>query len=177
MNKFDGRTIASLRHMESPRPPDPDREIEAVRALARASSVLERSSTELNLAHYRVLSAVASGEERASHVAAKLALGRPAISAAVESLTTRGLLSRFGVDGDHRVAGLRLTPEGQRLLAEVEAEMRERLRDLCRRTPDGDELLESLVWLGRALDERRAERWAQRIHGRAGPAAEPGAAG
>jgi DNA-binding MarR family transcriptional regulator len=154
-----------------------EREIEAVRALARASSVLERSSTELNLAHYRVLSAVASGEERASHVAAKLALGRPAISAAVESLTQRGLLTRFGVDGDQRVAGLRLTPEGERLLAEVESEMRERLRDLCRRTPDGEELLQSLVWLGRALDERRAERWAQRTHGRTGPAAEPGATG
>jgi DNA-binding MarR family transcriptional regulator len=159
--------------------PDTDiaaREIEAVRALARASSVLERSSTELNLAHYRVLAAVDSGEERASHVAAKLALGRPAISAAVESLTQRGLLTRFGVDGDQRVAGLRLTPEGARLLAEVESEMRERLRDLCRRTPDGEELLESLVWLGRALDERRAERWAQRTQS-TGRDAAPGASG
>jgi DNA-binding MarR family transcriptional regulator len=156
------------------------KEIEAVRALARASSVLERSSTELNLAHYRVLSAVASGEERASHVAAKLALGRPAISAAVESLTQRGLLTRFEVDGDQRVAGLRLTPDGERLLAEVETEMRERLRDLCRRTPDGDELLRALVWLGRALDERRADRWAERarsVTSSTGRDAEPGAAG
>jgi DNA-binding MarR family transcriptional regulator len=153
---------------------DAAREIEAVRALARASSVLERSSTELNLAHYRVLSAVASGEERASHVAAKLALGRPAISAAVESLTQRGLLTRFEVDGDQRVAGLRLTDEGARLLAEVETEMRERLRDLRRRTPDGDQLLESLVWLGRALDERRAERWARRTQD---SDATPGTAG
>ena len=154
-------------------------EIEAVRAPARASSVLERSSNELNLAHYRVLSAVASGEERASHVAAKLALGRPAISAAVDSLTQRGLLTRYEVDEDQRVAGLRLTAEGERLLAEVETEMRERLRDLCRRTPDGNELLEALVWLGRALDERRAERWAERAHrlSGTGPDAQPGAGG
>ncbi len=154
-----------------------DREIEAVRALARASSVLERSSKELNLAHYRVLAAVASGQERASHVAAKLALGRPAISAAVDSLTKRGLLTRFGVDGDQRVAGLRLTPEGVRLLEEVETEMRARLRDLCRRTPDGDELLEALVWLGQALDERRAERWAQRTQGQTTRDQAPGTAG
>jgi len=33
-----------------------------------------------------VLSAVASGQERASQVAARLALGKPAVSAAVESL-------------------------------------------------------------------------------------------
>ena len=151
---------------------DADKEIEAIRALARASSVLERSSPDLNLAHYRVLSAIASGEERASHVAAKLSLGRPAISAAVESLTKRGLLTREQVDGDQRAAALRLTAQGESVLAEVETEMRERLRDLCRRTPDGQTLLDALVWLGRALDERRDERWAARAAQRTG--ATPG---
>ena len=138
-----------------------DDEIDAVRALARASSVLERSSEELSLAHYRVLSAVASGQERASHVARRLALGKPTVSAAVDSLTRRGLLARFEVDGDHRAATLRLTEEGEQLLRRVETEMRERIRDLCRRTPDADRMLESLVWLGRAVDERRAERLAR----------------
>jgi DNA-binding MarR family transcriptional regulator len=142
-----------------------DAEIEAARALARASSVLERSSSELSLGHYRVLSAVASGHERASQVAAKLALGRPAVSAAVESLCERGLLTRSEVDEDHRAITLRLTGEGSELLGRVEAEMRERIRDLCRRTPDGDRLLEALVWLGRAIDERRAESLARRSRG------------
>ena len=41
------------------------RAIEAVRALARVVPLLERASTELSLAHYRVLCAVASGDERA----------------------------------------------------------------------------------------------------------------
>jgi DNA-binding MarR family transcriptional regulator len=137
-------------------------EVEAVRALARASSVLERSSNELSLGHYRVLSAIASGEERASHVAARLALGRPAVSAAVESLCERGLLARFEVDGDHRAVTLRLTSAGEELLARVEGEMRARIRDLAGRTPDGDRMLESLVWLGRAIDEWRSERRAQK---------------
>ena len=97
-----------------------DAEIEAARALARASSVLERSSNELSLGHYRVLSAVASGHERASQVAAKLALGRPAVSAAVESLCERGLLTRSEVDEDHRAITLRLTSEGTELLGRVE---------------------------------------------------------
>lgn len=154
-----------------------DSEIEAVRALARASSVLERSSDELNLAHYRVLSAVASGRDRASHVAASLALGRPTVSAAVESLCRRGLLARFEVGGDQRAVALRLTDDGERLLARVEAEMRERIRDLCRRSPDGDRLLEALVWLGRAVDERRAERQAQRSEGGRAAGAQSGSAG
>jgi DNA-binding MarR family transcriptional regulator len=135
-----------------------DPEIEAVRALARASSVLERASDELSLAHYRVLSAIASGQERASHVAARLALGRPTVSAAVDPLVKRGLLERLGVDGDHRVAELRLTAEGEQLLARVEVEMRRRLRDLASLTIDPDRLLEALVWLGQAVDQWRAER-------------------
>jgi len=137
-------------------------ETEAVRALARASSVLERSSAELSLGHYRVLSAIASGQERASQVAARLAVGKPAVSAAVESLCERGLLARSEADGDHRAVTLRLTASGAGLLERVEAEMRERIRDLCGRTPDGDRLLESLAWLGRAVDERRAERRARK---------------
>lgn len=131
---------------------------QAVRALARASSVLERSSRELSLAHYRVLSSIASGDERASEIAAKLALGRPAISTAVNSLCERGLLARSEVEGDQRAVSLRLTERGEQLLEAVEAEMLARMEDLCRRTPDGDRLIESLVWLGRAVDDRRAER-------------------
>jgi len=86
----------------------------------------------------------------------------------VESLSKRGLLVGSEVDGDRRATTLRLTAEGEQLRAAVEAEMRERLRDLCRRTPDGEQLLQSLVWLGRAVDERRAERRARREAARAG---------
>lgn len=139
-----------------------DPETEAIRALARASSTLERSSRELSLPHYRVLSSIASGQERASQVARSLALGKPAVSAAVDALRKRGLVDRVEVEGDQRAASLRLTAEGERLLAEVETEMRARLRDLCGRTPDAQRMLEALVWLGRAVDERRAERRAAR---------------
>ncbi|HWD03755.1 MAG TPA: MarR family winged helix-turn-helix transcriptional regulator [Amycolatopsis sp.] len=134
------------------------REQAAVRALARASRLLERSTGELNLAHYRVLAAIATGDERASRVARRLALGRPAISAAVDALTKRGLVVREDVDADHRATALSLTPEGERLLAETETEMIARITALTARTPDGDRVLESLAWLGRAIDEVMAER-------------------
>ncbi len=74
------------------------RQVDAVRALARATRVLERASGELSLAHYRVLSAIASGEKRASRVAERLAIGKPTVSAAVEALAQRGLLLRSAVD-------------------------------------------------------------------------------
>jgi DNA-binding MarR family transcriptional regulator len=133
-------------------------EIDAIRALARVSRILERASGELSLAHYRVLSAIATGDERASRVADRLALGRPTVSAAVEALSQRGLLSRSDVEGDQRAAALRLTSDGEALLTRVESEMTDRITDLCDRTPDGAQLLQSLGQLGQAVDEFMAER-------------------
>ncbi|PFG56860.1 MarR family transcriptional regulator [Amycolatopsis sulphurea] len=134
----------------------------AVRTLARVSRVLERSTAELNLAHYRVLSAIAGGDARASRVAQRLALGRPAISAAVDALTKRGLVVRSDVDGDQRAIALSLTPLGERLLAETEAEMVARVGALAGRTPDPEQVLRVLGWLGPAIDELVAEHLASR---------------
>jgi DNA-binding MarR family transcriptional regulator len=138
-------------------PPDRDKALEAVRSLARASSVLERASSDLSLAHYRVLSAIAAGDHRATRIAAKLAIGKPAVSATVESLRQRGLLQTSGVAGDNRATALALTPDGEALLQQVEGSLLERMDDLCARTPDGATLIEALVWLGAAMDARRAE--------------------
>jgi DNA-binding MarR family transcriptional regulator len=136
--------------------------VQAIRALARMARQLERSSGDLNLAHYRVLAAVADGDERASRVADRLALGKPTVSAAVESLTKRGLLSREDAADDRRAATLTLTPAGAAALAELEEGMLERLDDLCARTPDPDAVLDALAHLGEALDEVADERLAAR---------------
>ena len=134
------------------------RQIAAVRALARASRFLERASDELSLAHYRILSAVASGDERASRVAHRLSLGKPTVSAAVDALTQRGLLARSDVRGDQRGTTLSLTPDGMALLARVEADMVGRLEEVSERIADPEALLRALVQLGAAIDEVRAER-------------------
>jgi DNA-binding MarR family transcriptional regulator len=133
---------------------------EAVRALARGSRALERVSGELSLAHYRVLAAVSGGAERASLVARRLALGKPTISAAVDALRKRGLLTRStpAEGGDQRVAVLRLTPAGEQVLATAESAMIDRIGGLLDRTPDRDRVIESLVWLGAAMDAHAAER-------------------
>lgn len=138
-------------------PLDPDA-VAAVRALARASRLLERASGELNVAHYRVLSAVASGEERASRVAARIAVGKPTVSAAVDSLCQRGLLAREAAADDQRAVTLRVTDRGRELLATVEAEMVGRIKDLLAGTEGGEALIPSLVWLGEAIDAALARR-------------------
>lgn len=128
----------------------------AVRALTRAARVLEAACAGLSLPHYRVLAAVAEGDERASRLAARLVLGKPAISAAVESLCARDLLSRSVVPGDQRAISLRLTPSGARLLADVEAAMGARLEAVAGQAADRASLLGALALLGPAVDAWRA---------------------
>ncbi|MGC8627896.1 MAG: MarR family winged helix-turn-helix transcriptional regulator [Acidimicrobiales bacterium] len=130
--------------------------LKAVRTLARASRALERASGDLSLAQYRILSAIASGNEQASKVAARLAIGKPTVSATVEVLCQRGLLDRSGAPGDQRAVVLTLTTRGKELLDEAEAKMTARIADLCALTPDPAQVLRSLAWLGDALD--RAHR-------------------
>jgi DNA-binding MarR family transcriptional regulator len=132
--------------------------IAAIRGLARASRLLERASAELNLSQYRVLASIAAGDERASRIADRLALGKPTISATVESLRQRGLLTRTGVDEDQRAAALRLTAEGQAALTTAERTMADRIEALASRTPDPAAVVQVLIWLDGAVDELMTER-------------------
>jgi DNA-binding MarR family transcriptional regulator len=150
--------MADPNDVPTPGESDRSRRVEAVRALVRAARLLERASGELSLAHYRVLAAIAAGDERASRIAERLAIGKPTISAAVEALDGRGLIERRAVTGDQRAVALVLTDHGRDVLARTETEMTARLDDLGRRTDDGAALLDALVDLGRAVDQVLAER-------------------
>ncbi len=141
-----------------PAPDDVARARRVVRALARVSSFLEKSSSELSMAHYRVLSSISSGDERASRIARRLALGKPAISAAVTSLSQRGLLIRADVEGDLRATDLRLTADGEALLRRVETEMIRRLEHVASKAADPAALMGHLEELAPAIEEVFAER-------------------
>lgn len=125
---------------------------DAVRGFARVSRMLENASTELSLAHYRVLSAIASGDERASRIATKLSLGKPTVSASVDALCKRGLLTRSVVGGDQRAVALAVTADGAAALARAEEAMVASVVDLCQRTSDPRRALEAFAWLGPAID-------------------------
>jgi DNA-binding MarR family transcriptional regulator len=132
--------------------------VHALHGLARASRVLERTSSDLSLAQYRVLASVGDGEERAARIAARLALGKPTISATVDSLTQRGLLTRTEVQADQRAAALALTAEGRATLDAVEKDMWQRLQWLAGRTENPTAVIEALAALDKAVDEFLAQR-------------------
>ncbi|HEY5320721.1 MAG TPA: MarR family transcriptional regulator [Galbitalea sp.] len=138
---------------------EPTPAIEAVRALARVSRVVERASDELSFADYRVLAQLSSGEERASRLAQRLALGKPAISASIDSLGRRGLIVRSSVEGDNRATALSLSEEGAELFNRMEGRMARQLELLAERTADGDAVLQALAWLGEVVEVAVAQRF------------------
>ncbi len=135
---------------------------EAVRGLARVARLLEKASGDLGLAQYRVLSALAGGEDRASRLAERFELGRPTVSSAVDALTRAGLVERSPDMADQRAVALRLTPAGLAALEAVEAELGRVVDDLCSRLPSPKEAARTFAALGAALDARADERHARR---------------
>lgn len=130
----------------------------AVRTLARLARLLERSCADLTLPQYRILAMVSGGDERASHLAERLALAKPTITAVVDGLVERGLVSRSAVDGDRRAARIQVTPDGRRALKAAERTMAERIAAVIDRAPDPAGVVAALAALGRALDAASMER-------------------
>ena len=123
----------------------------ALLAAARLARVLDKAGAEFGLAHYRFLTLVAAGDERASRLAERLALGKPAVSAAVGALVAQGLLTRDDVAGDQRAIRLRSPTKDAAVLARTEAAMTARLSALVAAT--GDPVAhQALVALGEAID-------------------------
>ena len=112
--------------MTAPRSGGADR-ARAVRGLALAARSLEQAAGDLTLAQYRVLAFVAAGTERSSLVAEGLALAKPTVTAAVDGLVERKLLTREAVEGDRRSFRLAVTRAGTAALAAAEHSMGERL--------------------------------------------------
>lgn len=125
-------------------------------ALTRASRILERALNGLSLADFRVLSAVAAGEARASRLAARLAIGKPTVSATVDSLVRRGMLRRTAHDTDQRAVELALTAKGDAARDEAERALASVVTQLAAETEHPDAVLASLAELGDGIERRQA---------------------
>jgi DNA-binding MarR family transcriptional regulator len=100
---------------------------DAARAVVQVARMLEHACNELTLPQYRLLVMVASGDQRASRLAGRLALSKPTVTAVVEGLVERGFLARSEVSGDRRAVDLSLTDAGRGALAATDTAMSERL--------------------------------------------------
>jgi DNA-binding MarR family transcriptional regulator len=129
-----------------------------VLTLARLARLLERACTELTLSQYRLLAMIADGAERASQIAGRLAVTKPTVSATIDTLVERGLVSRAIADDDRRALRLQITAEGRAVLGAAERGMREQLDALLIHVDDPQAVRLALGRLGDALDQRREQR-------------------
>ena len=136
-----------------------------MRGLALAARSLEHAAGDLTLAQYRVLAFVAAGTERSSLVAEGLALAKPTVTAAVDGLVERRLLTREAVAGDRRTFRLAVTPDGAAALRTAEHSMSERLDQVLEFSRDPDALLAALG----DLDDALADRMRARLRSQARP--------
>jgi DNA-binding MarR family transcriptional regulator len=127
--------------------------------VARLGRLLENTNdVELSLPQYRVLGLLSTGDERATQLAARVAVTKPTLTAIVDSLVERGYVRRETTDGDRRAVRLSITPEGRDAVQRTGAQLREVLDDVVGRCERPDEVLAALEQLQAALDARWAER-------------------
>lgn len=131
-----------------------DRVRSAVDTLVRLRRVLERCDTGLTLPQYQLLSMVKSGGERSARLAEKLAVRKPTLTAAADSLVAAGLLEREADPGDRRVVRIRITDAGLAALAHAEDALAAAVEPILRETGDGEAALDCFERLGGALDRR-----------------------
>jgi long-chain acyl-CoA synthetase len=101
---------------------------------------------------------VAAGAQRSSLVAEGLALAKPTVTAAVDGLVERNLLTREAVAGDRRSIQLAVTPAGAAALRAAEASMGERLERVLEHARDPEALVLALCDLDDALTDRMQAR-------------------
>lgn len=120
--------------------------------LARLARVLDRAcGKDLSLAQYRALGLIASGSERASRLADTLSVGRPAITVLVDGLVERGWVERVEVEGDRRVAQIRLTPDGEAALRHAERAINGAVEEIIGRCDDPALVRTALAQLAAAV--------------------------
>ena len=140
--------------------------------IARLGRLLENTtSTELSLPQYRVLGLLSGGDERASHLAARLAVAKPTLTSLIDSLVDRGLVARETLDGDRRAVSLSITTTGRKMLSRTAAQLRENLDTVLARCEHPDLVLSALDDLRRSMNAIWAERIADQT------ATEPAAVG
>ena len=128
----------------------------AARTIALLARTLERAAGDLSLPQYRVLALVAAGDERATHLAGRLAITKPSVSAVVDGLVERGYLAREAVADDRRAVRLCVTKAGAAALTTAEDAMADGLEPLLSAVEDPHALF---AGLDQVRDEMRARRF------------------
>ena len=128
------------------------------RALSYLARVLEVALADagLSLPQYRLLSYLSQGSSAASPAARQLATSRPSVTALVDGVVAKGLVTRLPDSSDRRRITLALTPEGYAVVERADAAATARLTGLAGHLAP-DDAARALGALTLWLDALRAE--------------------
>jgi DNA-binding MarR family transcriptional regulator len=126
----------------------------AVRVLARLHRLLESVDSGLTLPQYRVLAALAQGGVRSAHLAERLAVRRPTLTAIADGLVAAGYAERESEVGDRRVVRLIATDAGRAVLASADAAYLAKLDPLLGEIRNPECFIADLLAVGDAFDAR-----------------------
>lgn len=126
---------------------------QAVRVLARLTRTVEQAcqKSELSLPQYRLLLFIAAEAQRAGELANQAAVSRPTLTALVDGLEAKGLVTREPVSGDRRGIRLEVTQAGQEALKTTEKLLTTRVSGLVAGAEEGDRLIDGLIAVGDVL--------------------------
>jgi DNA-binding MarR family transcriptional regulator len=127
----------------------------SVLTLARLFRVLENTrDVGLTISQYRVLALLSGGDERASRLAAKLAVTKPTVTSVIDSLVERGYVTRVASPDDRRAVTISITPQGRAAATASGAAFRATFDEVLRHCADADAVLAAIDQIGGALDAR-----------------------
>jgi DNA-binding MarR family transcriptional regulator len=135
-------------------PSEDEMRVGAVRVLARLHRMLEVADSGLTLPQYRVLAAIAQGGVRSAHLAERLTVRRPTLTAIADGLVAAGYACRESEAGDRRVVRLHATDAGRAALARADEAYLARFDRLLAELPHPEQLIDGLLKAGDALDAR-----------------------
>jgi DNA-binding MarR family transcriptional regulator len=128
--------------------------VAAVRVLARLYRLIESVDAGLTLPQYRVLAALSQGGVRSAHLAERLAVRGPTLTAIADALVAAGLAARESEPGDRRVVRLCATGAGEAALRHADQCYLAKLEPVLDAVDHKDRLVKDLVAVGAVLDER-----------------------
>jgi long-chain acyl-CoA synthetase len=121
-------------------------------------------AVDLTLPQYRILGLLDESSAASSHLAERLAVRPPTITAVVDGLVAKGLVERHPVAGDRRRVDHVLTAEGHRLLDRADTAIDERLHGITDAMDDpaaAEEAIRGLASWRRAFVAYSRARWGQ----------------
>ena len=119
-------------------------------------------TVDLSLPQYRILGLLDESSAVSSHLAERLAVRPPTITAVVDGLVAKGLVERRTVEGDRRRVDHVLTDTGHRVLEAADAAIDARLHEITDALGDpaaAEEAFCGLAGWRKALVAYRQARW------------------